>query len=81
MDGVRLDALGRIESGHDQGRYIIVQSPQVNQTSGFQILLNAQPDMAGEGGDYWVESQDDLVAFMSESNWVIEWLEPDGTRR
>ena len=77
----RLDALGRIESGHDQGRYVVIQSPSVNRTSGFQILLNTQPDMAGQGGDYWVETEEDLAAFICESNWVIDWLESEGTRR
>lgn len=70
---IPMDVVGRIASGHQQGRFVKILPPGLSQTSGYLILINDQEDMQGNGGDYWVETREDLDGFFEEANWVVEW--------
>lgn len=41
-------------------------------TGGFLILTKTDPDGTG-GHDNWVETYDDVVRYVSESGWEVEW--------
>ncbi|HCO02011.1 MAG TPA: hypothetical protein DIT48_01355 [Actinobacteria bacterium] len=76
---VRTGVRGKIESGAEQGRLVLVQD-DMDQTGGFLILTGADRDLSIGGADYWVEGLEALERFAEESNWVIQW-EHDGSKR
>jgi hypothetical protein len=69
---MRIGVLGRIASGVEQGRYLVVRDDRT-RTGGYLILTAADPDLTVEASDSWVENLDALERFAEESNWVIEW--------
>lgn len=71
---IEFDKRGLIESGEDQGSYVLVQDDR-NNTGGFRIIIAPDPDFGRDGGDYWVEDEASLQKFFDDSRWVIRWLD------
>ncbi|MEB8340165.1 hypothetical protein [Streptomyces endophyticus] len=69
---IQVEALGRIVSGDEQGRYVYIQKPPDDPPS-FLVLTAADPDLKVAGGDEWVEDFASLEQFFDEGNWVVEW--------
>ena len=69
-----LERVGRIATGPDVGRFVLVRDDQ-ERTGGFLIFQSSAPDIfsATEVFDSWVERRDDLHAFFSEAGWDVEW--------
>ena len=73
MRDVRVGVLGRITSGEDVGRYVLVVDDS-NVSGGFLILTYEHLDRSGDGYDSWVGTIADVDLFFEESKWLIEWL-------
>lgn len=71
MKKVPLGITGKITNENNQELYIRVIHDMDN-TGGYYILTSARPDMKF-GFDDWVESENDLVKFIIDSNWIINW--------
>lgn len=69
---IKIGPIGRIVMGDELGSYVKVLDDSEN-TGGYLILISAHQDMS-DGGDNWVEDQDMLERYFSESQWVIDWL-------
>ena len=69
---MRVGVLGRIASGEEQGRYVLVRDDR-SRTGGFLVLTAADREFSRDAADSWVESPDALERFADESNWIIEW--------
>ena len=72
---MKVGVVGRIASGEEQGRFVLVQDDADN-TAGLLILTGTSRDFSVEGADAWVEDADALENYAQESNWIIEWEHP-----
>ncbi|MGW3157551.1 hypothetical protein [Streptomyces sp. NPDC001089] len=69
---IRLETLGRITSGEEQGRYVYIRELADDPPS-YLVLTAADPDLKVAGGDEWVEDFASLEQFFEEGGWVVEW--------
>ncbi|MFJ6687053.1 hypothetical protein [Streptomyces werraensis] len=74
MRRYEMEKNGRILSGFYEG-YFVKLHDDSKITGGCYIFLVNDLTSPTDGGDYWVESLEDLDAFVEESKWEIEWLE------
>jgi hypothetical protein len=49
-------------------------------TGGHYVLVYDPNPQATEGYDWWLEYEADIPGFIEESNWRIEWPEPDSAK-
>lgn len=72
---IKIGKRGIIREGIDQGFYIIIQDDSTN-SGGYLIICNQSSDMSSQvGNDSWVADLEALKGFISESGWVIEWID------
>ncbi|UNO41077.1 hypothetical protein [Streptomyces sp. MST-110588] len=69
---IKINTLGRISAGDDQGKYVKIQE-LLDDPPSFLVLTAADPDFTHEGGDEWVEDFASLQQFFEEARWVIDW--------
>jgi hypothetical protein len=74
MNEIRSNVTGRIESGEEQGRYVVVKDDRA-ESGGFLILTAADVNFQVDGADFWVEDEEALTEFFEESRWVVNWLD------
>lgn len=73
MIKIELDKIGKILEGDDAGQYIRIEHDP-DDTGGYYIYQSTVKDFSSdETFDSWVENKNELEAFFSESNWVIDW--------
>jgi hypothetical protein len=71
---VEIGKKGLIIEGDKKGWYVRVDEDSDN-TGGFLILTNPEPDMSSTiGHDNWVENEESLRSFFLESSWTVEWI-------
>ncbi|MFF4533963.1 hypothetical protein ACFY1P_32425 [Streptomyces sp. NPDC001407] len=69
---IRVGVVGRIASGDEQGRYVLIKElPDVPPS--YLILTAADSDFQTAGGDSWVEDEASLQQFFDEARWVVAW--------
>ncbi|MHC5256613.1 hypothetical protein ACYSUO_01895 [Streptomyces sp. UC4497] len=69
---IKVETLGRIASGDEQGRYVYIQKLPDDPPS-FLVLTAADDALKVAGSDEWVEDFASLEQFFDEGNWVVEW--------
>ncbi len=70
---IKIGQKGLIIEGDTKGWYVRVDDDS-NNTGGFLILTNPDPDMSSiMGHDNWVENEESLRSFFLESFWIIDW--------
>jgi hypothetical protein len=71
---IEIGKKGLIIEGDIKGWYVRVDDDSDN-TGGFLILTNPEPDMSSTmGHDNWVENEEGLRSFFMESSWIVEWI-------
>ena len=75
MQGVKVNAVGKIIRGEQEGWYVKVLDDR-DESGGFFICECSNKRFEGsEGFDTWLESPEDVVGYFEESSWQIEWPE------
>ncbi|MFJ8933792.1 hypothetical protein ACIRLA_45240 [Streptomyces sp. NPDC102364] len=69
---IKVEALGRIASGDEQGRYVYVQELADDPPS-YLVLTATDPALKVAGSDEWAEDFASLEQFFDEGRWVVEW--------
>ncbi|MGY0488816.1 hypothetical protein [Streptomyces sp. WG-D5] len=69
---IKVETLGRIVSGDEQGRYVYIKELPDDPPS-YLVLTSDDPDLKVAGGDEWVEDFASLQQFFDEGMWVVEW--------
>jgi hypothetical protein len=67
-----MEKVGRIESGREQNRYVLVEDDR-DRTGGYLIFTAADRDLSIDGADAWVESREAVERYAEESSWAIDW--------
>ncbi len=70
---IPIGKIGKILAGKELGRYVKIVDDEAD-TGGYLILTWNNPD-TGEGFDDWVENRANLVSYIRECGWLIEWLD------
>lgn len=72
MVDIKINKVGKIIQGDDQGNYIkIFEDPDT--IGAFFILISRDQNMTNCFDD-WVKDMDALQSYYVESNWIIEWV-------
>ncbi|WP_328634828.1 hypothetical protein [Streptomyces sp. NBC_00356] len=69
---IKVEALGRIASGDEQGRYVYIQELADDPPS-YLVLTAADAALKVAGSDEWVEDFASLEQFFDEGRGVVEW--------
>jgi hypothetical protein len=66
--------VGRILTGPEAGWFVKIQDDR-GDTDGYLILVSRNKDFrpGSEGYDDWVADEHELMAYLRESGWTIEW--------
>jgi predicted transcriptional regulator len=77
MNDIKLDTVGKIVKGDQQGWYILIEHDP-DDTGGYYIFQapNEKVKESKEGYDDWLEKFEDITAYFTESSWIIEWIYP-----
>jgi hypothetical protein len=71
---IKLDRVGKILTGRDQGGYVKVH---FDSKVGFYIFQSNSPKFnTPETYDGWAEDEESLNLFFEQCNWTIDWF-PD----
>lgn len=69
---IKIGNIGKIVKGDDVGNFVKIIDDSQN-TGGFLIITSANQAFE-EGYDDWVENEESLIKYFTESKWEIEWL-------
>ncbi|WP_298791038.1 hypothetical protein [uncultured Allomuricauda sp.] len=69
---LKYNTLGEIISGRNAGWYVKLIDDRAS-SGGIYIYEFKEPD-DNEGFDTWLENENDVDGFISESGWKIKWL-------
>jgi hypothetical protein len=69
---MRIGVVGRIKSGVEQGRYVLVEDDS-ESSGGYLILTGANRMLTLEGADSWVATLAELERYAEEAHWLIDW--------
>jgi hypothetical protein len=69
---MRIGVVGRIKSGVEQGRYVLVEDDS-ESSGGYLILTAADRMLTLEGADSWVATLAELERYAEEAHWLIDW--------
>ncbi len=76
---IKINTVGRVIKGENLGWYIVViDEREDDKSGGFFIFQSDNIEFNGLSGgivyDSWVQEDEDLEKFFSESEWEITWL-------
>ena len=66
---------GRIVRGEYLGWIVEIVDDTQGETGGYYILVNNGQQDSLEAFDWWLETREEILIFIHDMNWVIEWTE------
>jgi hypothetical protein len=74
---IPIGVVGRIVSGDEQGRFVVVQDDRA-MSKGYLIITGDDREFLTNGFDDWVDGLGSLEAYALARHWVVDW-DPEST--